>query len=192
MGDVSILTKRRARIGLPRVTAHWGNHIELPALDRKWHRRLLGTRRSEFIVILVDEGARGPGGAVGQAADRRAGHDAHRLFQFQEHLDVARSPAAVEDAVEDLVHPGGPFAAGRALAAGLVGQEALDDMQDLGDVRGLVEDYGPAGPHEGAQRPHAVEVELFSLPSVREVAEVSLQEDLSKVKFFEEASCSSR
>ena len=82
-----------------------------------------GHRRGELVVELVDERARRPGGAVGQAADRRAGHDAHGLFQLHEHVEVLAPAAAVDDAVEDLAHPRAAFAAGRALAAAFVGVE---------------------------------------------------------------------
>src|SRR5205809_3589629 len=42
-------------------------------------------RSGEFIVELVDERARRPGRSIGQAANCRAGHNPHRLFQFEQH-----------------------------------------------------------------------------------------------------------
>lgn len=53
---------------------------------------------------------------VAQRADRAA----LDLREFEEHVDLARVPAALDKAVHHVHHPRRAFAAGCALAAGLV------------------------------------------------------------------------
>src|SRR3954467_15329880 len=76
----------------PRVEPHRSRDVSSTALNRQRYRPSAGawdrlpvpsvrTPRRELVVVLVDERSRRPAGAVGQAADRRARHDAHGLFQ---------------------------------------------------------------------------------------------------------------
>src|SRR5437867_1570389 len=67
-----------------------------------------------------------PAGAVGQAADRRARHDADLLADLLEDLQVLEATLPPADAIDDLEHPAGALAAGRTLAARLVLEEAAD------------------------------------------------------------------
>src|SRR5437868_3460113 len=96
----SVSSARRARVRgcamaadklplLSRITPHRREHVAVPAGDRQRDDGLFRTSRRELVVELVDKRSRGPGGAVGQAADRRAGHDAHRLLQLDQHVEVA-------------------------------------------------------------------------------------------------------
>ena len=53
----------------------------------------------QFLAELADRGLDRPGGAVGQAADRRAGNDADRVADLQQQVEVLEPAAAGLDAV---------------------------------------------------------------------------------------------
>src|SRR5437899_11471581 len=82
----------------------------------------------ELGAELGDERARRHGRGVGQRADGGAHHVARDV---EEQVDVGgrRGPLALLEAAEHLLEPARPLAARRALAAGLVMEEALDDEE---------------------------------------------------------------
>ena len=68
-----------------------------------------------------------------------------------EALDVALLALAAADALEDLEHPLGADAAGRALAAGLVLREVEEEAGHVDHAGVLVHDDHAAGAHDGAE-----------------------------------------
>ena len=97
----------------------------------------------ELAAELADRVLDRPGGAVGQAADRGAGHDADRVADLQQQVEILQPALAGLDAVEHRRATSRSFAAGRALAAAFVGEEAADVVQEVDDRHGLVEhDHG--------------------------------------------------
>src|SRR5262245_47662896 len=70
-----------------------------------------------------------PAGAVRQAADGRPRHDANPVADLLEDGQVVVPALPAADAVDDLVHPARALAAGRALPAGLVIEEAADVVE---------------------------------------------------------------
>ena len=101
-----------------------------------------------------------PAGAVGQAADRRARHDADLVADLFEDVQVLQPALAAADAVDDLQHPAGAFAAGRTLAARLVGEEPADVVQHIDDAGLVVEDrHGRGAQPEAADLARGREVE---------------------------------
>src|SRR5512135_273100 len=75
----------------------------------------------EFIAELGDDADRRIARRVAHAADRRP---VVGVGDRDQAVDVARYALAVDDAVDDRVHPAHAFAARRALAAGFVVVEA--------------------------------------------------------------------
>ena len=80
--------------------------------------------RAELRDALLDlwaevahEALDGPRGGVAERADRAA---LDLLGELEQHVDLALVPTAFGEAVHHVHHPGRAFAAGRALAAGLV------------------------------------------------------------------------
>ena len=95
----------------------------------------------------------GPGGAVGQAADRRAG-----MMPIESPISSSRSrsfsrPAAGLDPLDHLQRPVRAFAAGRALAAAFVGEEAATVVQEIDHRIRLVEHH-----HAGRAQPQAADL----------------------------------
>ena len=90
---------------------------------------------------------------IGQAAPSARpqivvpGNDAHVVGEVEHDVEVFEPAAAGLDPLHGLVEPGGSFAAGRALAAALVGEEAAGVVEIVDDA-GLVVDHGHGG---GAQ-----------------------------------------
>src|SRR5262249_32419740 len=114
----------------------------------------------QFRPELADDVLHRPAGAVGQAADRRAGHDADAVADLLQDLQVLQPPLPLADAVGDLQHPPGPLAARRTLAARLVGEKATDIVENLDDAGRLVEDGHRRGAQpQAADLAGAVEVE---------------------------------
>src|SRR5262249_35978153 len=78
-------------------------------------RRTLFPRPAELLDLpaeLLHRVLDRPARAVGQAADRRPGHDADRLADLVEDVQVLDPPQAAADALGDLEHPGRTLAAG--------------------------------------------------------------------------------
>src|SRR3954471_13651642 len=94
------------------VTSHQlqrGRGAPLPLADE------LLQLRAELLDRVLDRPAR----PVGQAADRRARHDADRLRHLVQDLQVLQPSLAAAHPVEDLHHPSRPLPARRALTARL-------------------------------------------------------------------------
>src|SRR5207253_2821044 len=104
---------------------------------------------AEVLLELRPELAHGvlhwPTGAVGQAADRRARHDADGIANLLQDLQVLQPALATAEALHDLVHPAGALAARRTLAARLVGEEPGDVVHDVHDAGRLVENRHRGG-----------------------------------------------
>src|SRR5207245_5541953 len=94
----------------------------------------------KFRPELLDGVFDRPAGAVGEAANRRPGHDADGIAHFFEDLQVLHAAVSTTDAVGDLHHPAGPFAARRTLPARFVGEKAAGIVKHIDDARCLVED----------------------------------------------------
>src|SRR5262245_61075170 len=82
----------------------------LPALDV----------RLELGAELLDRILDRPAGAVGQAADGRAGDDADAVADVGEDVEVLAAALAGSQALDDLQHPAGALATRRTLPARLV------------------------------------------------------------------------
>ena len=82
------------------------------------------------------------------------------LARLQHDVEVFEPAAARLDPLHGLVEPGGSFAAGRALAAALVGEEAAGVVEIVDDA-GLVVDHGHGGgaQAQAARLAQALEVE---------------------------------
>src|SRR5262245_42090152 len=93
-------------------------------------------QRLELVAELLDVADVGTDRAIVERADRRAGA---ALGHVEDRVEVFLARLAVDDAVGHLVDPARRLTARRALATGLVGVEARDDHQRLGDRHGLVE-----------------------------------------------------
>ena len=89
-------------------------------------------------------------------ADRAA---SHLVRDVEQQRDVGLEAAAGRDALRDAGEPEGAFAAGRALAAGLVGVEGVEVGERLDHLDGVVDDDGAAGAEARAARGDAVGVE---------------------------------
>src|SRR5438128_2223184 len=97
-------------------------HFRLtPALD------VLFEFRSEFLDRIFHR----PTSAVGEAADRRARHDADAVADLVEQIQVFKPTLTLADAIDDLEHPAGALSAGRALAARLVGIEPAGVVEHI-------------------------------------------------------------
>ena len=152
--DRRAATPARRRAGTPWAIASWSG---VTGSGR-------GLVRPDVVLELGPElGDRvldRPGGAVGQAADRRPGHDAHVVGHLEQDVEVLDPAAAGLDPLDRLVHPAGPLAAGGALAAALVGEEPRGVVEVVDDAR-LVVDHGHGGgpQAEAAGLAEALEVE---------------------------------
>src|SRR5581483_3677206 len=71
----------------------------------------------ELLAKLGDRGLDGPTRPVGQAANRRARHDADGVADFLENVQIFHPALAATDAFDNLQHPAGALATRRALAA---------------------------------------------------------------------------
>src|ERR1700722_5492401 len=112
--------------------------------------------RTEFCNRILDR----PTGAVREAADGGAGHDADRLRHFIENIEVFLAALAGPNAVEHLHHPASPLAARRALSARFVSEEPADIIENIDDAGLLVEDGNGRGAQaEAADLAGAVEIE---------------------------------
>src|SRR5262249_53143316 len=80
-----------------------------------------------------------PARTVRQTANRRAGHDADLVADFFENLQILQPALALAQAVGHLQHPTGPLAAGRTLAARLMGEKPTNIVQNVNDAGFLVE-----------------------------------------------------
>src|SRR5436190_21314250 len=101
-----------------------------------------------------------PGCAVGEAADRRAGHDTDRVANLGEQVEVLQSAATGFDARHHLRGPTCPLAARRALAAALVREETATVEQKIHHARLLVHDDDRSRAEaEAAEFSWAVEIE---------------------------------
>ena len=89
-------------------------------------------------------------------ADRAAGH---LVRDVEQQRDVGLEAAAGRDTLGDTGEPEGAFAAGRALAAGLVGVEGVEIGECLDHLDGVVDDDGAAGAEARAARGDAVGIE---------------------------------
>src|SRR5690606_17890785 len=96
---------------------------------------------------MPDEALHGPRRGVAECADRVT-LDAPRDTVQQ--VEVLAPPLAGEDAPDYPVHPPGPLAARRALAAGLGVVEAADALQHPHHAGRLVHDHDRAGAEHGA------------------------------------------
>ena len=85
----------------------------------------------QFAAELADGVLDGPGGAVGQAANRRAGNDADRVADLQQQIEILQPAAAGLDAIEHLQGPVRALAAGCTLAATFVGEETATVVQEI-------------------------------------------------------------
>src|SRR5207249_4789287 len=74
----------------------------------------------ELAAELLDRVLHRPASPVREAADRRARHDADAVADLFQNLEVFKPALAALDALANLQHPAGPFAARRALAARFV------------------------------------------------------------------------
>src|SRR5690349_10259656 len=75
--------------------------------------------RPKFLDRVLDR----PTGSICQTADRRPRHDADRLRDIVEDLQILEPTATATHAVKNLFHPSGALAARRALAARFVCKE---------------------------------------------------------------------
>src|SRR5207237_6345554 len=119
------MAARRLRDGPERAAAEDGVRLDLGA-------------------ELGDEGAGRHGGRIGERADGGARHVGGDVEQ-QGDVGSRRRPLAVLEAAEHLLEPARPLAAWRALAAGLVMEEALDDEAGPDHAHRLVHHHD-AGP----------------------------------------------
>src|SRR5579885_3372688 len=112
------------------------------ATDHLQHAALAGPAevllqfRAEFADSVLDR----PAGAVGQAADGRARHQAHVVADLLQDLQVLQPALAAAEALHDLEHPASPLAARRTLAARLMGEQAANLVRDIHDTRLVVDD----------------------------------------------------
>src|ERR1700730_4811514 len=83
----------------------------------------------QFPAELADDVLDRPAGAVGEAANRGAGHDAHLVADLVQDLQVFQSALAAPHPVGDLEHPAGALPARRTLPSRLMGEEATDVVQ---------------------------------------------------------------
>src|SRR5438132_10015991 len=94
-------------------------------------------QRLERRAELLDVGDVGADGAVVEGADRGA---ATALGNVEDGVEIVLAAVALDDAVDLLVDPAGGLAARRALPARLVGVEARQHHEGLGDRDALVHD----------------------------------------------------
>src|SRR3982750_2898691 len=102
----------------------------------------------ELVAVLGEDADRRVAGGVAHAADRRP---VVRLRDRDQAFDVVELALAGDDAVDDLVEPPHPFAAGRALAARLVVVEADEDLEQPHHARPFGDD-DPAARAEARAR----------------------------------------
>src|SRR5437660_1350101 len=93
----------------------------------------------ELLAELGDSILHWPAGSVRQSTDRRTRHDADRLADLVQDLEVFHPALAAADTVGDLQHPAGPLAARSTLATRLVREESASVVQDIHDAGHLVE-----------------------------------------------------
>src|SRR5579875_1483852 len=84
-------------------------------------------RSADVLFELTPELADGildrPTGAVGQAANRRAGYDAHLVAGHFQDVQILQSSLTAAYAFHDFQHPTRAFPTGRALAARFMRKE---------------------------------------------------------------------
>src|SRR5262249_2315898 len=103
----------------------------------------------EVRAVLVDAGDVGPDCAVVEGTDGRAGA---ALRHVEDRVEVFLATLPLHDAPGHLVDPARRLAARRALTTALVGVEARDHHESLGDGHGLVHHDDPGGADHGALR----------------------------------------
>src|SRR5439155_21372764 len=103
----------------------------------------------ELGAILGDERARRHRRSVGQRADGGTRHVAGDV-EKKIHVGGRRGPLAVFEAAEHLLEPARPLATRRALAAGLMMEEALDDEERPDHADRLVHHHDACRPQERA------------------------------------------
>src|SRR5262249_49608441 len=112
--------------------------------------------RAEFFDAVFDR----PGGAIGQAADGGPGHDADRVANFGQQVEIFEATAAGFDAKHHFCGPACSFAAGRALAAAFVREEAAAVEQEIDHAGLVVHNNDCCSPEaQAAEFSGAVEVE---------------------------------
>ena len=94
----------------------------------------------ELVAEVLERGAQAHRGAVAQRAEGLAEDAVAERFEL---VEVARRAVAGLDPAHDLDHPVEPFAAGGALAAGLVVEELDDARGDLHHAGRVVDDDDP-------------------------------------------------
>ena len=97
--------------------------------------------RAEFVDGIFD----GPCSAIGETADGGSGDDAHGPGNFEEEVEVFGAAVAGADAFENFGHPVGAFAAGSALAAGLVGHKPAAIIEDVDHAGVVIDDDNSGG-----------------------------------------------
>jgi len=136
---------------------------------------------AEFLDRVLDR----PGGAVGEPADRRAGHHAHRVADLGEQVEIPQASLAGLDPFEHPQRPARALAARRALTARLVGEEAAGVVQEVDDAHRLVDhDDGRRAQAEAADLAGAGEVERRVELGLGTAAGVVIDETVSIVDFL--------
>ncbi len=107
----------------------------------------------EFASKFADGVFNGPGGAVGQAANGRAGHNADRIADFQKQIQICQPSASGLDAIEHLQCPVRSFAAGSALAAAFVGEKPATIVEEIDNRVCFVQHHRATG-----SQPEAVDL----------------------------------
>src|SRR3569623_1242329 len=83
-----------------------------------------------------------PGSAIRQAANRRTRHDADRIANLEQQLEIFQAAFDPLDALEHFDRPASSLAARRALAAALVSEKTAAIVQEVDNANRLVEhDY---------------------------------------------------
>src|SRR5512137_859324 len=95
----------------------------------------------ELVAVLGEDAGGGIARRIAHAAD---GGAVVGLADADQLLDVAGAAVAVDDAVNDAVHPAHAFAAGRALAAGFVVIEAQQHLQQPDHAGAFADDHHAA------------------------------------------------
>src|SRR5262249_48877361 len=89
---------------------------------------------------LADRVLDRPTSAVGQTANRRAGHDTHVVADFFEDLQILQASLTTSQAFRDFQHPAGSLAARRTLAARFMREKTTNVVQDIDNACFFVED----------------------------------------------------
>src|SRR5690606_27639570 len=154
-GDRILLFARHSRPSRLDSPRRWGEALSPdPPCPLNGHRgrqaRTVADVGEVLVAELLDRARHGCGRGIAEHADRGARHVLPDVEQYIQVLLPALTPL---DAAEDLGQPPGALAAGRALAAGLVGVELHDPPDLLHDAGRIVHhDHGRRAQHAAGLR----------------------------------------